>query len=95
MKLINCLGYIGYEHIGIWDEIIIAKATMYSSHKLINKSINSIKNRVGKSLPDSGCHEKNNKIWNLLQIQFIDGSELNVIMSRVSVAIIEETNTRC
>ena len=85
MKLISCFGYIGYESIGFWDEIVIAKATMHSSHELINKNIKSINRRLGESMPDSGCDDRNNRAWNLLQIEFIDGSELNVIMVRVSV----------
>ena len=90
MKLISCFGYINYESIGVWDEIVIAKATIHSSHELIDKNINSINKRLGDSMPDSGCNDRNNRFWNLLQIRFIDDSELNIIMDRVSVIALDE-----
>lgn len=85
MKLVSCLGYIGYEGIGFWDEIVIANATMHSSHELIDRSVHSIRKRLGESMPDSGCDYRNGRVWNLLQIQFIDGSEINVVTAGVSV----------
>lgn len=88
MKLVSCLGYIGYESLGFWDEIVIAKAALHSSHELIDRCINSIQKRLGKPIPDSGCSYRNNKVWSLLQIQFIDGNELNVVMAEISVIAI-------
>lgn len=88
MTIVSCLGYIGYENIGFWDELVIATATMHKSHELIDRSLRSIQNRLGKSIPDSGCNQRNSKIWNLLQIQFIDGSELNVVTAGISITAI-------
>lgn len=85
-KLITCSGYIGYESIGLWDEIVISKATMHQKHELIDRSTSAIRKRLGDI--DSGSDARNTREWGMLQITFIDGAELNIVMTQVSVSAI-------
>jgi len=86
-KVIKCHGYIGFEGIGLWDEIVIDTATMLREHDLIDRSLSSISNRHGENATDSGSLARNLRDWSLLQIRFIDDSEVNVVMTQVSVEV--------
>lgn len=88
IKLVCCSGYIGYEAVGLWDEVVISRATLYPTHELIDRSVKSMIKRLGEPLPDSGCVYRNRREWNLLQIQFIDGSDINVVTAGISVNLV-------
>ncbi len=49
-KVIRCLGYIGFQMVGFWDEVIIEKATVHSNHPFISEC-----ERRLKSLPETGA----------------------------------------
>lgn len=87
-KTIICHGYIGFDGIGLWDEIVIGTATMHREHDLIDRSLTSISKRHGENPSDSGSSARNLRDWSLLQIKFIDDSEVNVVMTQVSVEAI-------
>jgi len=84
-KRIKCLGHIGYECLGIWDEAIIETATLSSVDSLIDCCIELIERRPGGLEAASGNPERNRRRWNLLSIIFIDGSELKVVAAGLSV----------
>lgn len=84
-KVITCHGYIGFEGVGLWDEIVIDTAVIYKEHDLIDRSLKSISNAHGEETTDSGSPARNIRKWNLLQIKFIDDSEINVVMTKVSI----------
>jgi hypothetical protein len=88
-NFVHCTGYIGYEHIGIWDEIVIDNAIVYDKHELIDRCKNSIKKRVGNNIPDSGSSYRNKKYWCVLSIKFIDGSELNIASAGINIELID------
>ncbi|MEH6444798.1 MAG: hypothetical protein V7784_12955 [Oceanospirillaceae bacterium] len=85
-KLITCHGYIGFESIGLWDEIVISSATMHKKHELIDRSKSAISMRLGNI--DSGSNARNIREWGMLQITFIDGAELNIVMTQISVSAV-------
>ena len=89
-KVVTCHGYIGFEGIGLWDEIVIETASIHHDHELIHRSLTSISNRHGENIIDSGSSARNLRDWSLLSIKFIDDSEVNVVMSRVSVEVIDK-----
>jgi len=85
VRIIRCEGYIGFEGVGFWDEIVISEATMLKKHELIDRCLSSISNRLGGSAVDSGSIARNLRDWGLFQIKFIDGTELNIVMSKILV----------
>lgn len=85
MTLVRCLGYVGYESIGVWDEMIIEKALIHESHEIIDRRLTAIRNKLGEHPPNTGCDYRNKGTWNLLRIVFIDGGELNVVTAKLSL----------
>ena len=88
VKKIWCMGYIGYQQIGYWDEVVIERAEILEQHEFIEQNRLSLKQRQGELLADSGNVPRNRKIWNLLNIEFIDGSNLYVVLSELYVETI-------
>src|SRR5437879_2619003 len=52
-KMVHCLGYIGFQMVGFWDEVIIETATIHSNHPFIA----DCERRV-KSFPESGAQTR-------------------------------------
>jgi hypothetical protein len=71
--VVRCLGYIGFQMIGFWDEVIIETATLHSDHPFIA----DCERRV-KSLPESGSQMRSAIENRLLEITLIDGCQLLV-----------------
>ncbi len=86
LKLISCIGHIGYEHIGFWDEIVIESGNLYRNDELIDRYFASVKKRLGHTIPDSGNTARNSKCFFLLKITLIDGSELNIVTSGITTS---------
>ena len=70
-KIIRCLGYIGFQMVGFWDEIIIETATFHSKHLFID----GCERRV-KSLRETGAPTRAATGSQLLEIALIDGCKL-------------------
>jgi len=87
-KNIICRGYIGFEGIGIWDEVVINKAIICNNHSLIDRSLNLIKKRFNQKIPDSGSDARNLQEWSMLQISFIDGSDLKIVIASIFVELL-------
>jgi hypothetical protein len=50
LKVLRCHGYIGFECVGFWDEVVIEKAVIYSGHDFIERC-----ERRVHGLPRSGA----------------------------------------
>ena len=70
-KLLRCIGYVGFQMIGFWDEAIIEAATLHSKHGFIDDC-----ERLLKQMPESGSDARRATGNRLLEIVFIDGGKL-------------------
>ena len=70
-KLVHCLGYIGFQMVGFWDEVIIETATIHSNHSFIADC-----ERRLSSLPETGSKTRAATGNHLLEIILIDGCKL-------------------
>ena len=77
--LVRCLGYIGFQMTGFWDEMIVESARLYDAHAFIAEC----ETRV-KSLPTIDSKERLAEGNSMLEILFIDGCMLWVCPSRFS-----------
>jgi len=76
-KLLRCLGYIGFQMVGFWDEMIIERATLYSSHPFLAEC-----ERRLKQLPEGGAKTRTATGNRLPEIILIDGCRLWVCASQ-------------
>src|SRR5579883_3479862 len=67
-KLLRCFGYIGFQIIGFWDEMIIESANMHAKHDFIAECEGRV---AGQS--KSGSEYRIAEGNRLLAIEFIDG----------------------
>jgi hypothetical protein len=72
-RRVRCLGYIGFQMIGFWDEVIVETATMLAIHPFIEDC-----ERRLESLPESGSRSRATKGNLLLEVLFIDSCKLLV-----------------
>lgn len=76
-KTIRCLGYIGFQMVGYWDEVIIESSSLYSSHAFITECELRLQH-----MPESGCAARVANKNMLLEIILIDGCKLWVCASQ-------------
>jgi len=76
-RLLHCLGYVGFQMVGFWDEVIIEKATICSDHPFIAEC-----ERRLERLPASGTNTRHPTGNRLLEVTFIDGCRLWVCANR-------------
>jgi hypothetical protein len=76
-KLVRCLGFLGFQLIGFWDEIIIHAARIHSNHDFITQCEQSVVNQL-----PSGSAERAVTGNHLLEIELIDGCRLWVCARR-------------
>jgi hypothetical protein len=76
-KLLHCLGHVGFQMIGFWDELIIENATMPLEHSFIA----DCERRLEK-LPASGTATRHRAGNRLLEVTFLDGCRLWVCAHR-------------
>lgn len=84
-KEIICQGYICYENQSFWDEIIIESAELKDEDPFLSEAIASLKNKLGKNFSNSGNDLRNKKDWKLLNIVLIDGNEIKIVFSALSL----------
>ena len=69
-------GYIGYEHLGAWDEVVVESAR-FDDPAHLARFETALTSTGGASHP-SGSVARNRGSWRCLTVHFIDGSELRV-----------------
>ena len=77
IKLLRCIGYIGFQMVGFWDEMIIETATLHSQHPFLAEC-----ERRLKQSPQGGSKTRTATGNRLLEITLIDGCRLWVCASR-------------
>lgn len=81
-KLVLCLGYIGIQVIGFWDEIIVRSATIARKHPFIDQCRDTLNKKYRSAVPESGCPERNTIDKTVLVIQLSDECEILVCATR-------------
>ncbi len=84
-KAISCLGYIGYQCIGFWDEAIVERANFLSGDTFVKACKSANEKRLGPSIEPSGNAHRNEGEASSLHIHFIDGGCLSIAASEFSV----------
>jgi hypothetical protein len=78
IKQVICEGYLGYELVGFWDEIVVANAELVDSGPFLDRCMSSIMHRLGTSPFPSGSEARNRERVMQLILTFGDGCQLNV-----------------
>lgn len=82
MRTIRCEGHIGYGLCGFWDEVIIERAEVTSTHPFIERCVSSISQRLGQGWIDSGNEQRNSRQWRALVVHLSDGSCVEIVAAR-------------
>ncbi len=85
-RTIRAEGYIGYDAIGVWDEMVIEQAELFDSHAAIDRCVGTIAHRLGSTFPDSGSRARNARSWRALLIHFADGCVLTIVAAEFTAA---------
>ena len=82
-------GPIGVEFVGLWDEVIVAGASLTQDHPFAQRCWNGVSERLGESPPLSGSAERNLRTRVTLEVIFIDGSRLLAAAARFEAHAID------
>lgn len=82
---VRCRGYIGYQAIGFWDEVIVESAWLDPAHDFLSVCRQNLERRFPKGAPETGQHSRNKRAWTTLVIKLIDGAEMLVVASEFEV----------
>ena len=85
VRTIRCEGYVGYGVCGFWDEVVIERALVSTSHPFIERCTTSISGRLGDDWPESGNEARNTRKWKALVIHLLDGASLEVVAAKFTV----------
>jgi hypothetical protein len=90
LRRVICEGYIGYQTLGFWDEIVISKAELESEGKFLECCVKSLDGRLGTNRPESGSEARNRQASLQLTITFSDECRLFVAMKGLRTEIVEK-----
>lgn len=85
----SCLGYVGYEAVGFWDETIIGDVIVSEQGKFLSECTESIGKRLGEKPHETGCSHRNKRHFNVVSIIFIDGHKLNIAAAEIIISEIK------
>ena len=85
LKEIRCLGYIGYQAIGFWDEVVVDTALVFFEHPFIEESLEAIHNRHQSRVPESGSPHRNAGEYFVLEIALGDGAKVLIAAASLEV----------
>jgi hypothetical protein len=83
-RAVLCRGYIGYQMTGFWDEMVVERAEVVGSDQFLQENIGNLQSRYGQELPDTGCPERNGRLWKILRIHLSDGAILKIVAAEFS-----------
>jgi hypothetical protein len=75
-----CEGYIGYEAIGMWDEIVVTEARLNVEGPFLARCCEDLERRLGASRHTSGSEPRNRAAAMELIVVLSDGCEVRVAM---------------
>jgi hypothetical protein len=81
VRRVVCEGYIGYEALGVWDEIVVAEARLNAVGPFLSRCIEELERRLGANRLPSGSGARNGTADAMeLIIVLSDGCEVRVAM---------------
>jgi hypothetical protein len=80
VRRIICEGYIGYEALGVWDEIIVMETRLNTVGPLLTQCIKELERRHSASRGPSGSGARNGGTAMELTVVLSDGCEVRVAM---------------
>lgn len=80
IRRVVCEGCIGYEAIGVWDEIVVAEARLDVVGPFLTRCIEELERRLGATRLPSGSEARNSMAAMELTIVLSDGCEVRVAM---------------
>jgi hypothetical protein len=84
-RQVRCEGHVSFGVTGFWDEVIIERADVFDEHPAIEAAWTAITRRLGQHPQDTGNMARNQRRWSCVVIRFIDGCELTVVASSITV----------
>lgn len=84
-RCVRCEGYIGYQMLGFWDEVVVESATVAEEHDFLSRCLASIRGRYPGGLPSTGQPARNEQLWSLLTLRLSDGAELLIAANKFLV----------
>ena len=85
-----CEGYIGYEALGVWDEIVVAEARLDAAGPLLVRCNEALERRLGNTRLLSGSEARNGATAFELTIVLSDGCEIRVAMKGLHLGSVEK-----
>lgn len=85
-----CEGYVGYEMVGVWDEVVIAGARLDATGPFLARCINELDGRLGTNRRASGSEARNRTVTMELTIILSDGCEVHVAMKGLRLDLPEK-----
>jgi hypothetical protein len=85
VRRIVCEGYLGYEALGVWDEVVVAHARLSAEGSFLTRCIASIERRLGPTRLPSGSEARNGSTTMELTIVLSDGCEVRVAMKGLHI----------
>ena len=86
---VTCLGFIGIEVIGFWDDQIIDRAELSPRHEFINTTTEQMFKHV-RFPRDTGCIERNRGKFELLEIILIAEARIRIVFNELQVEQVSE-----
>jgi hypothetical protein len=77
-RTVRCGGHIGYQLIGLWDEVVVESARLVREDPFLDDCLSAIRVAHGAPPPTTGDPARNRQSWRLLSIQLADGAVLRV-----------------
>jgi hypothetical protein len=77
-RAVRCRGYIGYQLVGFWDEIVVERAELSDADPFLDQCRQQLRSTFGKDLPPTGDEFRNQRSWSVLSIHLADGTRLLV-----------------
>ncbi len=79
---VDAHGPIAFQLMGMWDEMIIERGVLMRDDAFSDEAWQSVRLRNGEQPSESGSPDRNRKVWQTLEVTFIDGCRLLVAAAR-------------
>ena len=85
-----CEGYIGYEMVGMWDEVVVAHARLETVGPFLTRCVEELERRLGDNRLPSGSAARNLAMAMQLTIVLSDGGEVHVAMKGLRSDLVDK-----
>ena len=78
---LRAFGYIGYNAVGFWDEMVIERAEVVDDHPELRACMSSINKRHPTG--DTGSEDRNTRRWFAVLVHLSDGCVIEIFAARL------------